>query len=83
MHYYVYILECADDSFYTGITTDVARRLQEHIQGDGGHYTRSHGARKIVYSEKHPSRGTAQKREAQIKKLSRNKKLDLLKIISL
>jgi len=75
--YFVYLLACGDTSLYTGITTDLKRRLQEHKEGKGGHYTRTHKAVKIVYSEKRPDRSSALKREAAIKKLSREQKLGL------
>ncbi len=76
--YFVYIIECSDGSFYTGITTDTARRLKEHQSGLGGHYTRSRGAKRIVYIEKQPDRSRALKREAQIKRLDRKEKLRLI-----
>ena len=76
--YYVYLLECADATIYTGITTDVARRLAEHKKGVGARYTRAHGARKIIYSEAQPSRSAALKREAEIKKWSRERKRSLI-----
>jgi putative endonuclease len=75
--YFVYILECADESLYTGITTDVERRLVEHKNGKGGHYTRSRRAVKIVYTEKQADRSSASKREAEIKGWPREKKLML------
>ena len=80
--YYVYILKCADGSLYTGITTDVARRFAEHKNGSGAHYTRSHMPVKIVYTEKRNDRSRAQKREAEIKKLSRVLKLKLIRVKS-
>lgn len=73
--YYVYLLECADKSIYTGITTDVVRRLKEHKEGVGSHYTRAHGAKRMLYSEQQPSRSAALKREAEIKRWPRAKKL--------
>jgi putative endonuclease len=76
--YFVYILECKDGSLYTGITTDVARRFAEHKNKKGGHYTRARGAAKIVYTERKKNRSTASKREAEIKALSREKKLGLI-----
>lgn len=76
--YFVYLLECGDGSLYTGVTTDVARRLAEHQAGTGGHFTRARGARRILYTEEHPDRSSAQKREAAIKKWSRGKKLALI-----
>jgi putative endonuclease len=78
--YFVYILECGDGSLYTGITTDVKRRFAEHKSGAGGHFTRAKGAKRIVYTEEQPSRSAAQKREAEIKKLTREQKLALIKI---
>ena len=77
--YYVYIIECKDGSLYTGITTDVERRFQEHKNGTGGHYTRAKQAVKVVYSQKYPDRSSALKREAEIKSWSRRKKLELIK----
>lgn len=76
--YFVYILECADGSLYTGITTDVARRLAEHKKGIGSNYTRARGVKKLVYKETHKDRSSASKREAFIKRLSRKEKLQLL-----
>lgn len=76
--YFVYILQCGDKTLYTGITTDLKRRLKEHKDGTGGHYTRARGAKKIAYSEEHPDRSAALKREAAIKKLSRRNKLALI-----
>ena len=78
--YFVYLLQCADKSLYTGITTDVKRRFSEHKNKKGGHYTASHKVKKILYTEKHRTRSQALKREAQIKTWSRKKKLGLVKI---
>lgn len=77
--YFVYILQCGDGSLYTGITTDLARRLKEHVEGTGGHYTRARGAVRIIYSERHPDRSAASRREAGVKRLSRGKKLELVR----
>ncbi|HEV8666339.1 MAG TPA: GIY-YIG nuclease family protein [Candidatus Paceibacterota bacterium] len=77
--YYVYILECADKSLYTGITTNVERRFNEHKNGTGSKSVRGKRAVKIVYTERKLNRSTASKREAAIKKLSRQEKLDLIK----
>jgi len=77
--YFVYLLECADTSLYTGITTDVARRFTDHQKGTGGHYTRAHGAKRMLYTERYPDRSTASKREAEIKKWPRTKKLALIR----
>ena len=76
--YFVYILQCGDGTLYTGVTTDLKRRLSEHKKGEGGSYTRSHGALRMVYSEKACDRSKAQKREAGIKSLPRCKKLELI-----
>jgi len=76
--YFVYLLECADNSLYTGITTDVIRRFTEHQAGEGGHYTRAHKALRLVYQEPHANRSSASKREAEIKKYSRAQKLALI-----
>jgi putative endonuclease len=77
--YYVYILKCVDRSLYTGITTDVERRFEEHKNKKGGSYTSSHKPIKIVYIESVESRGVALRREAEIKSWTRSKKLDLIK----
>ena len=78
--YYLYILKCSDGSLYTGITTDVERRLKEHKEGKGGHYTRARKVLRVVYTEEYPDRSTASKREAEIKKWDKNKKNDLIKL---
>lgn len=77
--FYVYILSCADGTLYTGITTDVARRLNEHNgRGkQGAKYTRARRPVKLMYSELCEGRSAAQKRESEIKKLSRSKKEEL------
>jgi len=77
--YSLYILQCADKSLYTGITNDLKRRLEQHKNGKGGHYTRAKGAIKIVYTEKLSSRSAALKREAEIKRWTREKKLELVR----
>ncbi len=76
--YFVYILQCGDKSLYTGITTDLKRRFEEHKAGTGGHYTRAKDAVKMVYTEEQPNRSAALKREAEIKSWSREKKLALV-----
>ncbi len=76
--YFVYILECSDDTFYTGITTDLSRRFVEHQEGIGSHYTRAHGAKRIVYSEVCLDRSEASRRESAIKSLSRKEKETLV-----
>ena len=76
--YFVYILECGDGSLYTGITTDLERRFAAHQKGQGGHYTRSRQVVKFVYTEEHPNRSEASKREAEIKKWRKERKLELI-----
>ena len=77
--YFLYLAECADESIYAGITTDLARRLKEHQSGIGGRYTRAKKVLRIVYTEKHLNRSSASKRELEIKTWPREKKLDLIK----
>ncbi len=77
--YFLYIIECKDKTLYTGITTDVSRRFKEHSLGKGGNYTRSRGVRKLLYTEKHPDRSEASKREHEVKSLTRKEKLVLLR----
>jgi putative endonuclease len=71
--WYVYILRCVDDSLYTGITTDVQRRLQEHNSKDGSaaRYTRSRQPVALVYQETASSRSEATRREMEIKAMDR------------
>jgi putative endonuclease len=78
--YFVYLLECEDGSLYAGITTDVERRFNEHAAKIGGHYTRAHAAKRIVYTEQFKNRSAASKREAEIKSLPRERKLNLAAI---
>ena len=77
--YHLYILKCSDNSLYTGITTDVERRVKEHNAGKGSKYTRAKCPVKLVYKEQYKDRSEAQVREAQIKSFTREKKLSLLK----
>lgn len=78
--WYTYILRCADSSLYTGVTTDVNRRLQEHNQDNkkGARYTKVRRPVTLVYQEICTDRSSACKREAAIKKLTRQQKLQLI-----
>ena len=77
--WWVYIVACSDESLYTGITTDRERRIAEHNDSKkGAKYTRNRRPVNLVYSEMHPNRSTASKREYEIKKLSRAEKLKLI-----
>ena len=78
--YFVYMLLCARNQIYTGITTNVERRYAQHVAGKGARFTRSAPPQKILFIESTKNRSSALKREAEIKKLSRNKKLELVKI---
>lgn len=78
MGHYVYILRCADKTLYTGYTTDLERRVKEHNQGKGAKYTRGRSPVELVYSEEYKTRSKAQTREYEIKKYTREKKLDLV-----
>ena len=79
MSYFIYILKCKDDTLYTGICTDILRRVDEHNNSDkGAKYTRNRRPVKLVYSEESESRSSASKREYEIKKFSRTKKLELI-----
>lgn len=77
--WYVYILRCADDTLYTGVTTDPARRLREHNAGGGlgARYTRSRRPVMLAHCEEAASRADACRREMAIKKLGRDAKLAL------
>ena len=79
--YFVYMVKCADNTFYTGITTELERRIEEHNGSDkGAKYTRVRRPVSLVYSEEHPDRSSASKREYEIKKkMSRAEKLNLIK----
>jgi predicted GIY-YIG superfamily endonuclease/CDGSH-type Zn-finger protein len=78
--YYLYILECADQTLYTGITTDLKRRIGEHNDSKlGAKYTAARRPVKLVYSRKFKSRSTASKAEAWIKKLTKSQKIELIK----
>ena len=76
--YFVYILECEDNTLYTGITTDVERRFKEHSEGKGGAYTRAKKVKKILYTKKYKDRSSALKREHEIKSWSRKEKMALI-----
>lgn len=77
--YYVYILKCRDKTLYTGSTNDLENRLKAHNAGKGAKYTRGRGPVEIVYQETCPDKSAALKREAKIKRYSREKKLDLIR----
>ena len=75
----VYILRCADNTLYTGITDDVDRRIALHNDGKGAKYTRGRGPVSICYQEYCEDKGQALRREYEIKAMSREQKLSLIK----
>ena len=71
----MYVVECSDGSYYTGITTDMTRRLNEHNRTKrGAKYTRSRRPVRLIYFESHENRSEASRAEAAFKKLTRKKK---------
>ena len=76
----VYMLRCADGSLYTGITTDVSRRCDQHNAGTASRYTRGRLPIRLVYEEDVTSRSLALKREAVMKALSRMEKESLIRV---
>ena len=78
MNWHVYIILCSDDSLYTGITTDVDRRFNQHGSGRGARYFRGRQPRRLVYLESGHTRGSAGRREAEIKCMTRAGKFVLI-----
>lgn len=77
--YYVYIVECSDKTLYTGITTDLKRRVLEHNEkATGAKYTRARRPVMLVYSRRFKNRANASKEEARVKKLTKQAKLLLI-----
>jgi len=78
--YYLYIIRCADDTLYTGITKDLTKRIEEHnTSPKGAKYTRNRRPVVLVYSEEHSDRSSASKREYVVKKMRRVEKLELIR----
>ena len=75
---YIYILECADGTFYTGWTTDLERRIDEHNSGRGAKYTRGRRPVRLVHSEEYDTDSAAMRREKAIQKMTRREKLKLI-----
>lgn len=75
---FVYILECADGTLYTGWTTDLERRINEHNAGRGARYTRGRRPVRLVYWESVTDQGAAMRREAALRRLTRRAKLALI-----
>lgn len=79
--WYLYILRCGDGTLYTGITPDVEKRLEAHRSGKGAKYTRGRNPLELAYQEECGSHSEALKREAAVKKLSRQQKEMLIREI--
>lgn len=75
---YTYVLQCCDQTLYTGWTTDIERRIKEHNEGRGAKYTKPRRPVRLVYQEAFSTRQEAMKRECAIKKMSRSQKLKLI-----
>lgn len=75
---YVYILECADGTLYTGWTNNLEKRIEMHSKGIGAKYTRGRGPVKLIYHEIFENKNDAMKREYAIKRLTRKEKLNLI-----
>ena len=76
--WYFYIVKCSDKSLYSGITTDLKVRVLKHNDGSASKYTRSRRPVKLVYHESYATKSEALKREAQVKRWTRSKKLSLI-----
>jgi putative endonuclease len=80
MPYYVYLILCEGNSFYTGYTKNLDSRMRLHKNGKGARYTKMHKPKKLVHVEVFHSRAEAMKREKKIKKLDHHQKRELIKI---
>ena len=77
--WYVYLLECLDNSYYTGITNDLDKRMSAHKSGKGSKYVLSRGFKQLLASKTYPSKSEALKAEYKIKQLSKEDKILLFK----
>lgn len=73
--YYMYVLLCEDQTLYTGFSTDVERRFQEHVKGEGAKYTRSHIPEKILFKKQFETKRDALSAEYAFKQLTRAQKI--------
>ena len=76
--WFVYVLKCKDETFYTGITNDMRKRLDTHNKGVGAKYTASRRPVTLIYLEFASDRSSASKREAEIKKMKRKEKIQII-----
>lgn len=79
MPWYTYILTCSDSTLYTGVTNDLVNRIHKHNTGTGAKYTKGRSPVTLSYFEEFTDRSSAQKREYEIKQLSKNQKVLLIK----
>lgn len=77
-HWFLYALRCADETLYTGITTDLARRVAEHNSGRGARYTAGRRPVALLAAWRFPDRGSAQRAESRFRRLSRKRKLAII-----
>nr|WP_090174807.1 GIY-YIG nuclease family protein [Eubacterium oxidoreducens] len=76
---YTYIVKCSDNTYYTGWTNNIDKRIKAHNNGKGAKYTKARRPVELVYLETFATKQEAMKREAEIKKLTRNEKEELIK----
>jgi putative endonuclease len=77
--WFVYMMRCGDGTLYTGVTTDIARRTRQHNAGTASRYTRGRRPIELIYQEKHEGHGSALRREAALKSLTRREKERLIR----
>lgn len=78
MTWFCYLLKCADGTLYAGITNDLEKRLAAHNRGEASKYTRTRLPAAFAWTEPHPDRAAASRREMQLKKMRREEKLALI-----
>jgi predicted GIY-YIG superfamily endonuclease len=78
MKFFVYILQCCDGTYYTGYTNNLQERTRQHMNGKGAKYTKAHKPDRVAYFERFETRSQAMRREREIKKFSRQKKVELI-----
>ncbi|OGH19837.1 MAG: hypothetical protein A3D74_02260 [Candidatus Levybacteria bacterium RIFCSPHIGHO2_02_FULL_37_13] len=76
--WYVYIIECKDGAYYTGLTWNIVNRIEQHVSRLGSKYTAKHGVKKLAYYEEHEDLEVARNRERQVKDWSQKKKRILI-----
>ena len=82
-NWFLYMVRCADDTIYTGISIDVSARVTKHNSGRGAKYTQTRLPVRLIYSESQPDRVSAMNREIAVKQLCRKMKEELVKVFSL